>query len=117
MTDQTSMFAQPDSHDGIVSRRVVPNLDLARFDGSDIKPERDNARLSGQIQRVYDVMSSGRYMTHAQIRLAIRGKFGVEDKETSISAQVRNLRKPRFGGHTIQSRHIKNGLYEYRIVP
>lgn len=35
--------------------------------------------------------------------------------QASVSAQLRNLRKLKYGGYTIERRHIKNGLYEYRM--
>lgn len=38
------------------------------------------------------------------------------DPEASISAQLRHLRKPRFGGHTVEREHLGNGLYQYRLV-
>ena len=36
--------------------------------------------------------------------------------EASISAQLRHLRKPRFGGHSVNRNYIDNGLYEYQLV-
>lgn len=35
--------------------------------------------------------------------------------ETSISAQLRNLRKIEFGGHVVLTRRL-NGMWEYRIA-
>ena len=40
------------------------------------------------------------------------------DPQASISAQLRHLRKVRFGGHTIEKRRKgseKSGLWEYRL--
>ena len=37
--------------------------------------------------------------------------------EASISAQLRHLRKERFGRHRVEKRHAGNGLYEYRLLP
>jgi hypothetical protein len=34
----------------------------------------------------------------------------------SISAQLRHLRKKRFGAHVVNRRHLHRGLYEYQLV-
>ena len=42
------------------------------------------------------------------------------DPQASISAQLRHLKKERFGAHTVDHRprgDRKNGLYEYRLIP
>ena len=81
-----------------------------RFNGSDYDPVRDDVRLTGQLLRVWNVMSSGQWRTLDQI-----------SKETgnpaaSISAQLRHLRKQRFGGHTVEKEHMGSGLYRYRVI-
>ena len=81
----------------------------AHFNGDDYQPDRDKERLRGQILRVYTVMKDGRWRT---LR-AIADTTG--DPEASVSAQLRHLRKPRFGGYEIQKRYVRNGLYEYRL--
>jgi len=38
--------------------------------------------------------------------------------EASISAQLRHLRKPRFGSYVVEKRRRANaGLWEYRVLP
>jgi hypothetical protein len=39
------------------------------------------------------------------------------DPEASVSAQLRHLRKERFGKHTVRRRHLGSGLYEYQVIP
>jgi hypothetical protein len=34
----------------------------------------------------------------------------------SIGSQLRNLRKPRYGGHVIEKRRLNDGNYEYRLA-
>lgn len=80
-----------------------------RFNGADYEPRRDNPRLGAQIQRVFDAIKDGHWHTLAEIE-RITG-----DPPASISAQLRHLRKPRFGGHAIERRHVGSGLYEYRM--
>ena len=81
----------------------------ARFDGDDYNDRRDRARLVGQIKRVFDYVEDGQWRTVQQIAEA------TGDPETSVSAQLRNLRKSRFGGHNVEKKHIRNGLYLYRL--
>ena len=81
-----------------------------RFDGSDYIPMRDDIRLTGQLLRVWNVMQCGLWRTLPQIAQA------TGDPEASISAQLRHLRKPRFGGHTIEKEYIGDGLYRYRLI-
>jgi hypothetical protein len=39
------------------------------------------------------------------------------DPHTSVSAQMRHLRKPRFGSYTVERRRRGDGgLYEYRLL-
>lgn len=80
------------------------------FDGSDYAPARDNHRLTGQLRRVWAFMSSGNWETLASISSA------TGDPAPSVSAQLRHLRKPRFGGHTIQKQYEGAGLYTYRLL-
>ena len=90
-----------------------------RFAGADYDPAADDARLTGQIHRVYDVMKSGRWMTLCEIQNEIADRFQVTDPHASISAQLRHLRKSQWGAHVIEKRargERKSGLYEYRLV-
>lgn len=81
-----------------------------RFNGADYRPGRDDERLNGQIERVYALMKDGRWRTLSQIAATCG------DPEASVSAQLRHLRKPRFGGHTVDRRYVGAGLYEYRLI-
>ena len=81
-----------------------------RFDGADYVHERDCERLTTQLDRVRQALSDGRWHT-------LRGLAATTgDPEASVSAQLRHLRKPRFGSHNIERQHISHGLYEYRMV-
>ena len=81
-----------------------------RFDGSDYVPERDDARLTGQLLRIVQCMNDSRWRTLPDI-----------ERETgapaaSISAQLRHLRKPRFGGHAVNKDYMGNGVWQYQLV-
>jgi hypothetical protein len=84
-----------------------------RFNGPSYDHERDSQRLTGQIQRVFALMSDGTWRTLREIAEA------TGDPEASVSAQLRHLRKPRFGSHTVERRRRgveSSGLWEYRMT-
>ena len=82
---------------------------MTHFDG----PEEDNekartARLTGQIFDVYETLANyGRPWTLREL------EHVTGHPQASISAQLRNLRKPRFGEFNIEKEHVGNGLYVY----
>ena len=80
------------------------------FDGSDYDHLRDATRLHGQMKRIWEIVKDGQWQTLSDLSK----KTG--DPEASISAQLRHLRKPRFGGHTIEKHRCPSGQYEYRLV-
>ena len=85
-------------------------MSAPRFDGADYVHERDHVRLGGQIARVYSAMEDGRWRSLQAIAV-ITG-----DPPASISAQLRNLRKARFGAHEVERAHRGGGLYAYRLT-
>jgi hypothetical protein len=90
-----------------------PNIHTKIFDGSDYVPELDNERLGKQMKRVFLAMMDGRWRTLSEVE-KITG-----DPQASISAQLRHMRKPRFGSHTIEKRtrgERQRGLFEYRLI-
>ena len=83
-----------------------------RFGGSTYEPEHDETRLNKQLRRVYDAMKDGEWLTLDEIA----GKTG--DQCQSISARLRDFRKPRFGGHEVQRRRRgepSQGIHEYKL--
>ena len=84
-------------------------MDL-RFNGSDYDPDRDDERLTGQILRVLECMKDGKWRTLDAIASI------TADPPASISAQLRHLRKPRFGGHTVNKDYLGEGLWAYQLV-
>lgn len=79
------------------------------FNGADYT-RADDERLTGQLRRIYDVIKDGQWRTLSQIEAA------TGDPQPSISAQLRHLRKQRFGSHVIERRHLGRGLFEYRMA-
>ena len=81
-----------------------------RFDGDDYVPPRDDPRLTRQYARIFALMRDGAWRTLADIE----ARTG--DPPASISAQLRHMRKQRFGGHTVNRRYLGNGLYDYQLL-
>ena len=80
------------------------------FDGETYDPELDRKRLTGQLLRVYTLMSDGAWRTLAQIAKEAQGS------ESSVSARLRDLRKARFGQYRIDKRRVTGGLWEYKMI-
>ena len=85
-----------------------------RFGGDTYDPFYDEDRLTTQLGRVYRAMRSGDWFTLGELADLARGS------EASVSARLRDLRKPECGGHTVERRARGDrgrGLFEYRMVP
>lgn len=86
----------------------------ADFDGPDYVPTLDIKRLTGQIERIYCLMQDRKWRTLNEIAIS------TGDPESSVSAQLRHLRKAKFGSHTVSKRRRGNrtdGLFEYQLIP
>jgi len=84
-----------------------------RFDGASYEAKADEARLTGQLLRVFDCMKDGRWRTLSELH-RVAGAT-----EASVSARLRDLRKSRFGGHTVNRRargERERGIFEYQLV-
>lgn len=86
------------------------DLSLWDFDGRTYERKRDQGRLSRQLIAVRSILADGEW--HTLDDLAAR----TGEPEASISARIRDLRKARFGGHTVERRYVERGLWEYRMV-
>ncbi len=80
------------------------------FGGSTYREARDGERLRGLLLRVYSAMSDGQWHTLSELAQKCGGS------EASVSARLRDLRKPRFGGYTVDRRRVSGGLFEYRVT-
>lgn len=78
-------------------------------------PREDNEaareqRLINQLSDIKRLMADGSWRTLQEIN-ELTGH-----PPASISAQLRHLRKKRFGGHTVEKEHVGSGLYRYRLL-
>lgn len=86
---------------------------LLLFDGNTFDAALDSERLTGQLGKVFSLMCDGRYRTLGEIVNAIGG-----GSEASVSARLRDLRKPKFGSHVVNRRRRgegANGCFEYQL--
>lgn len=80
------------------------------FDGDDYAADKDEVRLNGQLRLIWLLMSGGGWFTVE----GIVSHTGYP--ANSVQAQLRNLRKARYGAYDVQRRRItESGLYEYRV--
>ncbi len=93
------------------------------FDGVTYERKFDATRLRGEMARVYAIMKRGKWLTLCEISDKISESSWRDgyhrDPEASISARLRDLRKARFGAHTVERRRRGNesrGLFEYRLL-
>ena len=80
------------------------------FDGADYQPTRDDPRLNSQYKRIFHLMRDGEARTLAEIA------EDTGDPEASVSAQLRHMRKERFGRHFVEREYLGNGLYSYALI-
>jgi hypothetical protein len=82
-----------------------------RYNGPEYDPARDNKRLDKQIGRIYSTMIDGAWRTLDEI------SSQTGDPQASVSAQLRHLRKERFGSYIVNRRaRGKSGWYEYQLL-
>jgi hypothetical protein len=81
-----------------------------RFDGSTFDAARDSARLGDQMAAVLSIMADGKWRTLAGIASETNAP------EASVSARLRDLRKSRFGGHTVNREYLQRGLFQYQLL-
>jgi hypothetical protein len=81
------------------------------FDGETYERKLDKPRLSFQLDQIRFAMSFGKWWTLAELaRVA-------DCSEASASARLRDLRKAKFGGHTVDRQRLAGGLHRYRLIP
>lgn len=105
---------QPDELKRLARAKPALPPILPHHDGETYNPVADKPRLNAQTQAVFSVVCDGAWRTLRELS-DLTGA-----PEASVSARLRDLRKPGFGGHTIERRRrgdAKRGIHEYRIAP
>lgn len=78
------------------------------FDGVTIVASRDHERLTAQLEKVRTLMATKEWYTLDWL------SYETGAPQASVSARIRDLRKPKFGGHRVERRYLAKGLWEYR---
>jgi hypothetical protein len=94
--------------DHVTQLSIEDYLKTARYEGP-VNAE-DCARLEGQTRKIFDLMKDGCYRTLAEIEMM------TGYPQASISAQLRHLRKLRFGGNQVDKRRRDGGQWEYQLI-
>ena len=85
------------------------------FDGDTYDEQRDGTPLASQLDAVRDAMLNGQWWSYKQLREHLQRHHQIKATDTSLSARIRDLRKIRFGGYSVQSRRKTHREWEYRI--
>lgn len=81
---------------------------------STIEPA-DKPRLDSQQIAVRSLMDDGQYRTVEAVGVWLRTK-GITATESSITARLRALRNPKFGGYIVEKTQLRPGLFAYRAI-
>lgn len=87
-----------------------------RFDGPTFEPSKDGRRLGRQLKLVLGIMSDGGWRTLNELQEAVQVRYGRRISEASLSTRLRDLRKPRFGGHSVERRRRDDARFEYWLA-
>ena len=82
----------------------------ATFNGSDYTHSTDGLRLGNQLNKIFELMKDAEFRTLEQISLI------TNVPTPSVSAQLRHLRKQRFGSHIINKKNFGGGLFMYQLI-
>jgi len=86
---------------------------IGSFNGEVYDPKFDDQRLKKQLGRVFSCMRDGEWRTLSEIESLIG------DPQASVSAQLRHLRKKKFGAYVVNKRprgERSLGLFEYQLL-
>ena len=87
------------------------------FDGPCFDWELDHSRLTTLMALIFLEIRDGIFRTVEQIQWDITIKYNKRCSQTSISAILRHFRKEKYGGHTVNTRRVKEtGLFKYQFV-
>jgi len=101
-----------DGRQGHIEARIVetPPRPPDDFDGETYVRPRDHDRLFAQLAKVQSAMADHSWHTLPELELVTGAP------QASISARLRDLRKPKFGGYLVERQYVAAGLWEYRLV-
>jgi hypothetical protein len=91
---------------------------LVKFGGTTYDEALDGKRLTGQLEAVKEALlragARNRWLTLREMEELFEGRY----PQASISARLRDLRKPSFGGYVVERRRrldAERGIFEYLV--
>ena len=78
--------------------------------GPDFEFSKDGHRILKQHEIIRDFMLDGKWRTLRELSV------NLGYPEASVSAQLRHLRKPRFGCYVVKKRRKTLGTWEYQVL-
>jgi len=92
--------------------RATTDAPLFTFEGVETRTTEACQRLSTQYLDIFNLMRDGQFRTLKEIETALNGRY----PQASISAQLRHMRKRRFGSHQIARKSLGGGLHSYQLT-
>lgn len=74
--------------------------------------EREPKREGEQLRQVRELMADGKWRTLGDIQKQLPQHYETQ----SISARLRDLRKPEHGSHTVNRSKVGTGLFQYQVI-
>ena len=68
-----------------------------------------------QIDAVKEIMSDGKFRTLYEIAILVETATGNKTNAPGISARLRDLRKPQYGGYHVERKHAGDKTFLYRL--
>jgi hypothetical protein len=98
------------------SRSEVLCVEQAAFD-FDRSPEPPEPCVRTLVEIVRTILGRGRWYTPWELCDEIRILHGVRISDSSVTARIRDIRKPQYGGQQVELRKRENSrAYEYRLA-
>lgn len=107
--EKTRGIAANGSTVGRGTERHLASPGKPNFQGDTYVAALDESRLCGQLKRVRDLMKDSKWRSLSEIAEA------TDDPQASVSARLRDLRKPAFGLWTVDRRRRSPSQFEYQL--
>lgn len=70
-----------------------------------------------QLDAMREIMQDQQWRTLSRIRLLLLSVYQIDATADDIQTSLRDLRKLKNGGFTVERRYTKDRTYEYRVTP
>lgn len=70
-----------------------------------------------QLDALKEITRDQQWRTLARLRLLLLSVYKIDAAPSDVETSLRDLRKLKNGGFTVEKRHTKDRIYEYRVIP